>query len=237
MAAHPPNARVRWLKAIPAQAADLSFEVDGVIGQAAAQLQLGVAIGAAGPLISFDLATFYANLGTTVLISGVPATLTVPAGLQYDSQGILTDPSVQASLLFALRAEAIKAVLDKAVAARVNLYFQKYWNQTNIISQMRAAYSASVANSKPNRLTQLARVSTAQAAMLDTAYGANSRLGVVLATNTNSNSNAVATSSQTTYGASNTASGQTTTTKAATDPGNSDIGSVQHCGLGGGDTS
>jgi multidrug efflux pump subunit AcrA (membrane-fusion protein) len=86
--------------------------------------------------------------------------------------------------LLSLRAEAKKATLDSAIAARANAYYSKYGSQAQIITRLKAAYSPAVAgtNSKLARLEELASIAKAQEGMLLTAYNATGKTGVVMTT-------------------------------------------------------
>lgn len=161
------NLRVR-----PSQWAHLSFNGAGIIESSSAQLGLSVT--------PFDYPTFCSNLGTT--------TVGDPSRLQYDSSGIDGDPGLTASTLCRLRGESAKAVLDKAVNGRQNVFFSKYANQPAVIAQTKTFYDPGTLNSKPQRLTTLGTISQNQADSLYAAYVADGRLGVVKHTNSNINS-------------------------------------------------
>jgi hypothetical protein len=107
------TAAVRELRVIPQQAADLSFAVDGIVGE------LNVSLGS--PVVAFDFLKFYGGLSATVT-----APTADPSALKYTSQAIHDDPNVEKSLLMSLRAGSSKAVLDSAIKARQNSYWQKY---------------------------------------------------------------------------------------------------------------
>jgi hypothetical protein len=201
------SAKVRDLKVRPIQSVDLCFEVSGVIGEQNTTL---AALGA--PVTAFDLAAFYAGLG-------VEANTADPGHLKYDSQHIHDDPAIQAALLFGLRAESIKAVLDKAIAGRENSFYQKFKNQAAVIAQTQALYSPGTTNpnSKPSRLDTLAKISQQQHDALSAAYVATSRTGVVQVTTSDMTSSGTstgtsdATNSGTTTGKNTNASTQSTT--------------------------
>ncbi|HTV91511.1 MAG TPA: HlyD family secretion protein [Verrucomicrobiae bacterium] len=183
---------VHDMRVRPAQAALLSFETDGIVGES--NVQLGASV------TKFDFTTFYANLGNAV--SGTPSRLS------YDSTGILSDPSINASLLYALRAESKRAVLDKAVANRQNAYYAKYQNAAAVISMTKQSYDPTVSGSKPQRLAALANISQQQANDLNAAYTADSRLGVVKTTTGQLNS------TTNSCGQSNTAGGNVGSTNS-----------------------
>ena len=107
----------------PSQRSHLAFDVEGVLGEF--NVELGQSVTA------FDLASFYAGLGATV--AGAPAEL------QYGSAEI--QRAMAGSTLMALRAEARKAALDSAVAARVNAYYGKYGSQAAIIALINRFYA------------------------------------------------------------------------------------------------
>lgn len=161
-----PAGQVVSLKVTPSQSAMLCFGPEGIIGQS--DVQLGQ------PVTRFDFASFYANLGSTVAGN--------PARLLYDSQAISTDEAVLASILMALRAEPRKAVLDKAIAARENAFYQKYANQDTIIARQRQYYDPSNPDSKPARLVALSDIAQHQAIALNAAYQEDGRQGVVKVT-------------------------------------------------------
>jgi hypothetical protein len=163
-------AKVVSLTVKPSQVSKLALEASGIVGEW--NVSLGDSVTPHGPgLQAFDFATFYAGLGATAPGS--------PAQLQYDSQGIHDDPAVAASNLLALRAEPVKAALDSAVAARANAYYAKYGNQAAIITQTLDYYAATSSGSKPQLLAELSTLAQNQASLLQAAYTADSRLGVV----------------------------------------------------------
>jgi hypothetical protein len=189
-----PAGRITTLLARPSQCAHLSFDADGIIGTSSAQL------GAAAT--AFDFRGFYANLRRTVAGNS--------ARLQYDSAGIVGDPSVVASSLMTLRAEPKKAHVDRAVASRESAFYRKYNNQAAIIAQMNLFYSSANAGSKPAMLAQLSTLSQNQANLLNTAYAADGRTGVVKWTSSTLNSVTNTTgnsASETSGGSSSSSSG------------------------------
>ena len=214
------SAKVHDLKVRPLQSVDLCFEVDGVLGEQNAQMpMLGL------PVVKFDFATFYSNLG----VENNPAD---PGRLKYDSQTIHNDPAVAASLLYALRAEPTKALLDKAIAARENSFYQKYKNQAGIITQMQTIYAAAVANSKPARLAALQTISQGQHDALSAAYTTDGRTGVIKTTTNalTSTTNGTGTSNTTSTGKVNSQSTNDSTqdsTSNATSTGQSGSSSTQ----------
>jgi hypothetical protein len=154
------------LKVMPSQSAILCFDLEGIIGQS--DVKLGQSV------TRFDFASFYANLGSTV--DGNPARLV------YDSQAIRTDKAVAASTLMGLRAESWKAVLDKAIRARENAFYQKYADQAAVIALQRQYYDPANPDSKPARLAALSAIAQHQANALNAAYQADGRQGVVKST-------------------------------------------------------
>jgi hypothetical protein len=179
-----PAGKVVTLKAAPSQSAILGFDLSGIIEQSGVQLGQQVT--------GFDFATFYANLGSTVQGS--------PDRLAYDSAAIAADPAVAASTLMALRAEPRKALLDKAIAARQNAYFQKYANQVAIINLQQQFYDPNNPDSKYGRLVTLSDISQVQATLLQAAYAADGRTGVVKQTTSTLNSQAQTTGTSVTTG-------------------------------------
>jgi len=145
--------------------------VDGIIEEAGIgdNQQLNAQLGI--PVTPFDFKSFYANLGQT--FGGGD-----PALLQYNSFNIQDDNSVKASTLYALRAEAKKAVLNKAVITRQNAFYAKYANQAAIIEKMRTFYSGAI-GSKQGLLGELSGLAQNQANSLKFAYKALNKDGVV----------------------------------------------------------
>jgi multidrug resistance efflux pump len=163
-------AKAKDLKVRPLQSVDLCFEVDGVLAEQNPKMpMLGL------PVTRFDFLSFYGRLG-------VEKDGTDPGRLKFDSQAIHDDAGIVASVLFALRAEPSKAGLDKAIAARENSFYQRYKNQAAIIQRMRDIYTATNADSKPDRLAKLQAISQSQRDDLDAAYAADKRTGVIRAT-------------------------------------------------------
>jgi multidrug resistance efflux pump len=203
-------AKVRDLRVRPLQSVDLCFEVDGVLGEQNASMpMLGL------PVTPFDFAAFYAGLG-------VEKTAGDPGRLKFDSQTIHDDPQVAAAMLFALRSEATKAVLDKAIVGRENSFYQKYKNQSGIIAQMQKIYTLDPTKkeAKPARLQALADISTSQHTALANAYTADGRLEVVKTTTSDltsqiTNAGTSNTKSTGTVDASSTNTSTQTSTNAA----------------------
>ncbi len=151
------------LRVRPSRWAHLCFEVGGILESSSAELGTAVT--------QFDYRTFCSNLLATVLGD--------PSRLQYDSNGISTDPNIVASTLCTLRGELAKAELDKSVKTRQNGYFGKYAHQPAVIAQTKAFYDPGAVNSKPQRLATLSTVSQSQADLLYAAYLTDGRLAVV----------------------------------------------------------
>jgi hypothetical protein len=169
------NLRVR-----PVQSVDLCFPVDGILAGVWRQAAAGPrdAPGAipndnllGKTVTAFDLANLYALLGTVVTPArgkfvgpGKPVVWEpLPDSLQplgwgrlmYDSKTIRQ--AMSGSILFELRAEQVKAALDKAVGQRENIWVQKYEN--SVYEATKLAYDRTDPNSKLNRLKQLAAIS------------------------------------------------------------------------------
>jgi biotin carboxyl carrier protein len=163
-----PNAQVVSLKVRPIQSVDLCFEVTGVISeQNFALAQFGAR------LSTFDLPSFYAGL---LAPAGVA---TRPGLLKFDSAAIrsaLTSGTNGGPLLFALRAENVKALLDKEIKARENAFYKRYVRTTDVITLTRqffqptAAMPTAPAITKPDRLDALADLAQAQRDALNNAY-------------------------------------------------------------------
>src|ERR1039458_9539623 len=119
--------KVISLSVRPLRVSHLCFEVGGILGDLNPRLQLGAQVA------PFPFDAFYATLGA------MPTILGHPARLQYnflDIQG-----AVQPFTLAALRAEAAKAALSKAINARANAFYAKYANKPAIIALMNQYYA------------------------------------------------------------------------------------------------
>jgi hypothetical protein len=195
-----PAGKLVSLKVAPSQSAILAFEVSGILGDVS-DITGGPQTSLGQQAVYFDFETFYANLGSTVPLS--------PSRLAYDSAGIAADAAVTASALMALRAEPRKALLDKAVGARQNAYFQKYQNQAAIIAKQQLFYDPANPDSKYSRLGKLSTLAQNQADALHTAYTKDGRTGVVKQTTGTLNSLAYTGGISVTSGSSN---GSTSTT-------------------------
>ena len=189
-----PLGKIVNLRVSPVLWANLSFEVGGIVGQSNVTLGQNVT--------HFDFTSFYATLGVATEEVSIPfnpgLTGHVRAQLSFrqpEPENLLDAQDIQngtsASTLMALRAEPVKAVLDKACAVRANAYFGRYASQTqtNIIAQMRQNYSATDAagnpnpNSKPAYLASLASLAGQQFTVLSDAYN-NTGRGVTAASTT-----------------------------------------------------
>jgi biotin carboxyl carrier protein len=167
----PTPAYVVSLKVRPIQSVDLCFEVAGVIGeQNFALAQFGAR------LSGFDLPTFYNGL---LASAGAAAR---PGLLKFDSTAIhtaLTSGASGGPLLFALRAENVKALLDKQIRSRENAYYKKYVRKADVITITRQFFQPTAATppkpaiTKPDRLDALADLSQSQRDALDAAYQAD----------------------------------------------------------------
>lgn len=118
----------------PFQVSHLCFEVSGILGRSLAEL--GTQVSA----FDFDhLYNAFREANTHQVVD--------PGRLEFDSDGIdaqtIRSPVAGARpmALAALRAEPVKAALNKAVTARVNAFITKYGNATKIASFLKAAAS------------------------------------------------------------------------------------------------
>ncbi|RKT10555.1 HlyD family secretion protein [Paraburkholderia sp. RAU2J] len=180
------NLRVR-----PLQSVDLCFPVDGILagfwqedpGSSGATQNdihlLGKKVKA------FDLGNLYSQLSTVhppgiwkFSGPGKPAVFEPlsdslqPLGwgrLKYDSKAIRD--AMSESILFELRAEQVKAALDKAVGQRENIWVQKY--EVSVYEATKLVYDRTDPNSKLNRLKRLAAISQDQHDRLDAEYVAD----------------------------------------------------------------
>jgi hypothetical protein len=159
-------AKVVSLNVRASKTAHLCFEAGGILGES--NVELGAEVKA------FDFNAFHATLG------GMPSVPGHPARLIYNFLEI--QGAVKPATLMALRAEAGKAALSKAVNARANAFYAKYANAPAIISRMHEYYSPSVSGSKPNRLDILSQFSQNQMEQIRDAYHAKGRTGVATET-------------------------------------------------------
>jgi biotin carboxyl carrier protein len=184
--------KVIQITARPAEAANLAVEADGIVE--ARTVQLGDSV------TSFDFAGFYPILGSTIAGS--------PGQLGFTSQGIRNYGPIAASALLTLRAESLKAALDKAILARENAFYTKYGSAAAIAAKTVSSYSNLSAGSKPQLLSWLSQLSTQRDDLLQTAYLRDGRTGVVEST----------TSQLTGH---TTSSGESTATNTVTESGTS----------------
>jgi len=139
-------------------AADLAFEVGGILDNVVNSYAfLGNTVNA------FALDGLYTQLGVAADPSG--------ANL-WNSAALLQQ--VSGNVLMNLRAEGMKADLDKACALRANVYYAKFANQAAIISQFQNYYgppsSPFTATSKPTLLANLSGFANTQYTQLGNAY-------------------------------------------------------------------
>lgn len=204
------------MNARPWKVSQLCFEVGGILDQINAQLGATVT--------AFPFATFYGGLNATA--SGDPSLLL------FNAEGILSAPSITASLLANLRAQSRRAVLDKAVNARQNAFYARNSpaNIAAIASTANNLYGGgsapvpappSVTNpqTKPQWLQELAYLAGQQASVLEAAYTADGRTGVVKTTNSSLSSTTVTTDYSSSQGSSTstTTPDLTTTTTGTSD--------------------
>src|SRR5215469_438579 len=140
----------------PLHAAHLSFEIGGILEE------VGTHLGAVVP--AFHFSDFYAELASFRTVSGDPSRLV------YDFSEIMAKKEVHLGKLARLRAEPIKAALNKAINARQNAYFAKYANASDIIARINEYYSPVVSGSKPMRLQALRTLAENHWNMLWRAY-------------------------------------------------------------------
>lgn len=142
----------------PFQVSHLCFEVGGILGRSLAELGTQVS--------AFDFDRLYNAFREANTHQAVD-----PGRLEFDSDGIdaqtIRTPVVGARppALAALRAEPVKAALNKAVTARENAFITKYGNVTEIASFLKAA-----ASDKSFRLTRLSNRSQQRTDKLLFAY-------------------------------------------------------------------
>src|SRR5262249_26099294 len=133
----------------------LCFQVDGVIGDQPELHLLGKSVS------KFDLPALFAALGETL-----PPGPGGASRLKFDSAAIRS--RLGTSVLYELRAEAVKAAPDKAIAQRENSFLQKFSDRPNVILQMQQASDAKALN-----LTNLIKASTDQRNFLKPLYSAD----------------------------------------------------------------
>jgi hypothetical protein len=188
-------AKIVNLTGCPSVWANLSFEVGGIIES------INVALGQS--VTAFDFSSLYSSLGVATesyifnpgnlgslgeaessnfraqFRYAGPQSIPIPANLLNSSD---LSSNVSGSQLMCLRAEGVKAALDKGCALRANIYYAKFGNQSDIITQMRKYYSASNSSSKPAYLTALSKLAAKQYTDLNNAYNAAGIGGVVTST-------------------------------------------------------
>jgi multidrug efflux pump subunit AcrA (membrane-fusion protein) len=174
-------ARAVNLRVRPLQSVDLNFPVDGIVGAQSDIHLLGKSVQA------FDLSTLYSVLGAVVTpraanigpqhgeILQQPPLLPAsdqPFGwgrLKYDCSTIRSE--LGEYVLFELRAEHIRAAVDKAIAQRENAWVQKF--EKNVYAATLNAYDRSDPNGRLGRLQRLAAISQVQHDRLRTEYDAD----------------------------------------------------------------
>jgi biotin carboxyl carrier protein len=158
--------KVIQITARPAQAAGLAVEVDGIVE--ARTVQLGDSVTA------FNFAGFYEILASTIAGS--------PGQLGFTSQEIRNYGAVASSALLTLRAESLKAALDKVILARENAFYTKYGSSAAIAAKAVSSYSNLSAGSKPQLLSSLSELATQRDGLLQMAYIRDGRTGIVEST-------------------------------------------------------
>jgi hypothetical protein len=185
------NLRVR-----PIQAADLSFPIGGTVSAQADRHLLGKRIQ------GFDLTSFCNQLSRVSSVRPDPrppgaaqyGPVNLPDGVQPLGWGRLTFDSsaireaLNDVILFELRADAVKAAVDKAIVQRENTWIQKF--EKNVYLAMRETYNKFDPNSKMRRIERLATISQVQHDRMETEYlqddNAAMNYGVIKQTVTNS---------------------------------------------------
>jgi hypothetical protein len=110
----------------PFRVSNLCFEVGGILGESFVEL---------GAIVSaFDFGNLYIAFREANLFHAVD-----PGRLRFDSDGIdaVTKITQPPSALGALRAETVKAALNKAINARANSVITKYGNIKGIVDKYR----------------------------------------------------------------------------------------------------
>jgi hypothetical protein len=171
----------------PLQVSHLCFEIDGILGMS------NTALGAA--VTAFDFDGFYATL------NAFPTGTNDPSRLRYNYADI--QAYVSPFALAALRAEAGKVALNKAINARQNAYYAKYQNRNAIIAEIDKFYSPSQNDSKPKRLERLSQIADKQASALQSAYQHDNMTGVVRTTKSTLHSKTTTKGGSTEIGESN----------------------------------
>lgn len=146
----------------PFQVAHLCFDVNGILGESFAELGATVS--------AFDFAQLYGAFRQALV--NQPSD---PGRLKHDSDAI--EAFTKRSALAALRAETLKAALNKAINARANAVYNKYEQTDNIIANLRK-----VATDKQARLIRLAQHSENQANQINDLYTHDGKIGVFRST-------------------------------------------------------
>jgi hypothetical protein len=138
----------------PFKVSNLCFEVGGILGESFTELGAKVS--------AFDFGNLYRAFREANLFHDVD-----PGRLRFDSNGIdtvtkITEPP---SALGALRAETVKAALNKAINARANAVITKYGNIKGIVDTYRK-----VLTDKGMRILALISLSDDTTAKLNEAY-------------------------------------------------------------------
>lgn len=160
------TAKLISMTAQPAQVSYLCFEVSGILDTCRAQLGETVQ-----DVPFFKLAEHVRAAGTA---AGDPSRLVCDAG------GIMQE--VDSLYLATLRNEDRKAALNGAVNTRQNLYFSKHANAASVISTIKGYFSKTSPASNANLLESLSDIANQQASVLQEAYTADDRTGVVRST-------------------------------------------------------
>jgi hypothetical protein len=183
-----------YLEVRPFQVSHLCFEVGGILGEAFTEL--------GAPVSAFDFGALY-----KAFRAATPSNAVDPGRLEFDSNAIdvrtklptvikiknLPPSEVPRKALAALRAETLRAALDKAINARANAVMTKYSDPVGTVTSM-----IEFANIKSNALVLLNENSERQANLLFDEYKKDQLTGVVKTTQS------VITSNVTTVGDSTT---------------------------------
>lgn len=181
------TARAINLRVRPLQSVDLAFPIDGIIGVQSDVHLLGKQVKA------FDLNSVYGLLGEVIVptfkeqayshghFGASTKTYTAPGPqplgwgrLKYDSAAI--HQLLQPYVLFELRAEHLKAAVDKGVAQRENVWIQKFENA--VLQATLKAYARNDSNAKLGRVQALAGLSQGQHDRLHDQYMADNNSDV-----------------------------------------------------------
>lgn len=145
--------------------ANLAFPVGGIVLESSAQL--------GDQVQPFDLTALYGQLGVATeppkVLKKRPSPLRkrkLFTPYLLDSGDL--DAKAASSTLMRLRAEAVKAMLDKGCAVRANLYINKYGQSVPIIAKIKKFYSGTT--SKGAKLALLSDLAVQQEQALTAAY-------------------------------------------------------------------